>query len=101
MLFVAAMSPCIRATEYFASPAGQAAGTGTQSSPWDLATALNARSAIKPGDTLWLRGGTYKGTYISTLAGSTTAPVIVRNYQKERVIIDGSLAGQKTKNVTV
>lgn len=46
-------------TEYFAATNGRPRGKGTRESPWDLQTALTARS-IKPGDTLWIRGGLYE-----------------------------------------
>src|SRR5258708_4043629 len=47
---------------WFASPTGTSGGDGSRQ-PWDLQTALNGASgAVHPGDTIWLRGGTYAGT---------------------------------------
>ena len=73
---------------YYASPSGSSKGNGSIQSPWDLQTALY-HDPIQPGDTLWLRGGTYNGTYTGRLTGSSTRPVIVRQYPGERAIIDG------------
>lgn len=63
------------------------------SSPWDLQTALNQPASVQPGDTIWLRGGTYAGIFNSLLQGSSTAPIYVRQYQGERATIDGGTAG--------
>jgi len=46
---------------------------------------------VKGGDTLWLKGGTYKGAFTSRLAGTSSAPVVLRQYPGERAIIDGTL----------
>ena len=44
----------------------------------------------RPGDTVWVRGGTYRGTFTSTVTGQAGAPVVIRAYPGERAIIDGS-----------
>jgi len=87
--------------EWYASPNGSRFGDGSINRPWDLATALN-RIAVRPGDILWLRGGTYgKGgstVFESKLYGNAAQPIIVRAYPGERAIIDGGLVvrGQYT-----
>src|SRR5262249_27350646 len=73
---------------YYAAPDGSSNGDGSLAQPWDLATALSD-SSIGPGDTIWLRGGTYRGTFTSRLNGSASAPIKVRQYPGERAIIDG------------
>ncbi len=82
---------------------GGTSGTGTLANPWNLATALAAPASVLPGDSIWLRGGTYTGRFLSLLAGSSVAPVRVRPYPGERARIDGgpgplqptlSIAGQ-------
>ncbi len=60
--------------------------TATFASPWQLQTALNHPSAVHPGDTIWLRGGTYDGTFASRLNGTPSQPIIVRQYPGERAI---------------
>jgi hypothetical protein len=73
---------------FYASPAGSAAGRGSIDNPWDLRTALSQSSIVKPGDTIWLRNGTSIGTFVSYLVGTQTAPITVRQYPGERAIID-------------
>lgn len=73
---------------HFVSPTGSASGSGTEESPWDLQTALNHPSGVKPGDTIWVKGGTYLGPFVSKLEGTAAAPIVVRNYNGERVILD-------------
>ncbi len=74
---------------YYVSPSGRPTGDGSLGNPWDLQTALNQPSSLRPGDTIWLRGGTYRGTFISRLTGSGSAPIILRQYPGERATLDG------------
>lgn len=63
--------------------------TGTLVSPMGLSNALNvASSPAQPGDTIWLLGGTYAGSFISTLVSPSNNPIIIRNYQGERATLD-------------
>ncbi|HEX5444052.1 MAG TPA: right-handed parallel beta-helix repeat-containing protein [Pirellulales bacterium] len=101
-------------TTWYASPTGLASNPGTLASPWDIASALKNTTQIQPGDTLLLRGGTYacadrsvssKGFGIN-LQGSVSAPIVVKPYNNEHVIIDGGLhtyAGQgfDPKNIVI
>lgn len=83
--------------EWYAAPEGSAAGSGAKDSPWELATALAGGPGgdkVKPGDTLWLRGGRYAGAFTSTLEGRQDAPVIVRAAGGERVLIDRAGVGE-------
>ncbi len=75
-------------------PYGTSAGTGTTDDPWDLATALAGGhgNRIQPGDTVWIRGGTYVGSFQTSLNGTAGAPILFRQYPGERATIDGSLA---------
>lgn len=78
-------------SRFFASADGSASGDGSVNQPWDLATALAQPSLVKPGDTIWLRGGTYKGNFVSTLTGTSGAPIVLRQAIGERATIDGRL----------
>lgn len=70
---------------------GAATNDGSYNAPWTLATALSgAGGRVRPGDTVWVRGGTYRGTFTSTVAGQAGAPVVIRAYPGERAIIDGN-----------
>lgn len=68
---------------------GTSGGDGSLENPWDLDTALAQPDSVQPGDTIWVHEGTYGGVFTSTLTGTASAPIILRNYNNERVIIDG------------
>ncbi len=76
-------------TAWYVSPTGSPSGSGTLASPWDLQTALNQPSVVQPGSTIWLLGGVYYGNYNSALNGTAANPITVRNYQGQRVSLDG------------
>jgi hypothetical protein len=64
-------------------------GTGRIDTPWDLVTALQgAAGAIQPGDTVWLRGGTYTGKFVVSVSGTPGGRVTFRAYPGERVTLD-------------
>lgn len=74
---------------HYAAPAGSACAAGDAESPWDLTTALSgAGGRVTPGDTVWLRAGTYRGAWTSTLAGTPAAPIVVRPEPGARAILD-------------
>jgi hypothetical protein len=78
---------------WFVTTSGSPGGDGSAARPWDLATALLRPSAVKPGDTIWVRGGRYGGgqynsLMYSTLVGTAASPIVVRAYPGERVTID-------------
>ena len=91
--------------ELYVSNIGTTSGNGSKNNPWDLQTALCggrryvrsgsnlycdllSESKVKPGDILWLRGGTYKGQFFSVLNGTENKPIIVRGYPGEWAKID-------------
>jgi hypothetical protein len=76
---------------FIVAPGGTAHGDGSPERPWDLATALAHPAAVKPGDTIWLREGTYKGLFRSTLSGTREAPITVRAFGRERATVDGAI----------
>jgi hypothetical protein len=82
---------------FYTSPEGTAMGRGCVSRPWDLATALaGGDGLVRPGDTIWLRGGTYRGGFTSRLEGAPGLPVVVRQYPGDRAVIDGAGASRST-----
>lgn len=64
-------------------------GTGTLLDPYDIGTAFSGRCNVRPGDTVYLRGGTYAGTVTCAMQGLPGKPIIVKPYPGERPIIDG------------
>ncbi len=93
-------SPVPAGTDWYASPSGTSAGSGTISQPWDFQTALSKTSVIKAGHTLWLRGGVYTGNFSSALMGAQGSQIEIRPYQNERVIIQGHIVHQDGGYVT-
>jgi hypothetical protein len=83
-------------TSWYASPSGSSGNSGAIGSPLDIATALSGDNGrIKPGDTVWLRGGTYGSggstNFFSTMSGTASSPIYVRQYAGERATVNGSL----------
>lgn len=84
----------------YVSVNGTPQGNGSRKNPWDLQTALNQPPQIKPGDTIYIDPGIYRGTFISNLTGTVDKPIIFKNNSGGRVIIDGNRAKEKNQNVT-
>src|SRR5205814_3138574 len=49
----------------------------------------------------WLRGGTYVGTFSSRLAGTPSAPIIVRQYPGERATVTSPIGNGGTPAIAV
>lgn len=90
-----------RAADVFVAPDGVREGNGSKGRPVDLDTALEGGDRVKPGDTVWLRGGTYSGAFKSRLKGTEAAPITVRAMPGERVTIDCSPSGARNPMFTV
>lgn len=84
-------SPKAPGRSYYIAPTGKAQALGSATDPWDMVTALSHPEALRGNDTLWLRGGTYQGSFISSIAGEENARIVVRQAPGEDAIIDGSL----------
>ncbi len=86
---------CFKGGEWFVSTTGSPTGDGSIDDPWDIATGLNSFNTIQPGDTLWLRGGTYgtgAGTiYQTKLIGTEESPIVIKSYPNEWAVIDGGI----------
>jgi hypothetical protein len=75
---------------WYVTPTGTSGGDGSSARPWNLQTALNGGGGrVQPGDTIWLRGGTYSGTFSSNLNGNASNWIVVRQYPGERATLDG------------
>jgi hypothetical protein len=77
-----------QSAEFHVTTTGSSRGTGTREQPWDLATALSATEAVRPGDTVWIHAGIYRGGFVSRLSGLPGKPVVVRGERGARVTID-------------
>ncbi|MBI4729838.1 MAG: VCBS repeat-containing protein [Acidobacteria bacterium] len=78
-------------TDYYVSPSGSDGDPGTAEAPWGSVGQSLRR--LSPGDTLWVRGGTYRERITTNgfRAGSPSAPVRVIAYPGERPLIKGVL----------
>ena len=86
----------------YVAPDGTRSNPGTAEAPWNLAFAVSgAGDRINPGDTIWVKGGTYPGEYIITVAGTKSKPVIFRAMPGERATIDGNVAVLYDGNVWI
>ena len=85
---VAAIAAPACGRDFVVSPQGAPGGDGSKARPWDLQTALHHPEAVKPGDTIWLLGGVYRGAFKSRLKGTPDAPITVRLAPGERATIE-------------
>jgi len=101
--WLAATASTHHAAEWHVAPGGRADAKGSKDAPWDLESTLAGRQNVKPGDTVWIRGATYKHPnrklgspgYSVRLAGEKGRPVHVRGMPGRRVTIDGGLRVEK------
>jgi hypothetical protein len=84
---------------WYAAPDGDRGAPGTLDEPWNLATALSSTSPALPGDTIWLRGGIYEGSFTSELVGAPDHPIVVRQYDGERATLDGATSSKPTLTI--
>lgn len=84
--------------DFYVSPTATSSGDGSIGNPWQLQTALNGPSVVQPGNTIYLRGGTYAGQFISAINGTLAAPINFKVYpasatpgdaRTEHVVFDG------------
>jgi hypothetical protein len=85
--------------QFYVAPNGSDSNSGTVGSPLSLSKALSSSSPAVAGDTIWVRGGTYSGAYVSYLNGSASAPIIVRNYPGERAILDANNSAAQSSGI--
>lgn len=78
----------VEGRDLYVAPDGAGTNPGTKELPLALGVALSDVSPARPGDTLWLRGGTYHGAFVSALRGHRGAPIRVRGFPGETAVID-------------
>lgn len=75
---------------YFVDAAkGDDANDGSEKKPWRTVT--HAAGQLKPGDTLYLRAGTFYERPYLRRSGTPEAPITLAAYPGETVVIDGGL----------
>lgn len=75
----------------FVAPEGNDAATGQADEPY--ATVARGLSAVRPGETLYIHGGTYREniTNVDLTPGTPEQPILVRPFPREQVLIEGLL----------
>ena len=91
-------------SEWFVSPGGKSSGQGTIDSPFDLKTAVTGTKngkEIAAGDVVWLRGGTYRGSFDVRIGGKNGIPLHFRQFPGERAFIDKAQLGRKKGTLNI
>jgi pectate disaccharide-lyase len=78
------------AADIYVAPGGSDGADGTEAEPY--ATLGKAVSVVRPGQTIALRGGTYRptGSVTITTSGTAAKRITLSNFEGERPIIDAS-----------
>jgi hypothetical protein len=83
-------APLAAGPKFFVDAAcGTDANAGSQAAPWK--SLAYATRQLNPGDTLYLRGGTYYEKLALTRSGTTNAPITIASFPGELAVIDGGL----------
>lgn len=77
---------------HYMAPYGNDSASGTGSHPWR--TIYASLRKLHPGDTLYVRGGTYyfSGVHYTALAGTATSRILISNYPGETPTFVGTSA---------
>lgn len=73
---------------YYVSPNGNDANPGTIDLPWQ--TVNRSVTGRLPGDTVYLRGGSYHEQVSVSSSGTATQPIVIAGYPGEVAAIDGN-----------
>lgn len=68
---------------------GEDGNNGSEKRPWK--TINHALRQLSPGDTLYLRKGSYFENVYCAVAGTPEKPITIRSYPGEQAVIDGGL----------
>lgn len=80
---------CVGRASFVDVTRGDDKNVGSEARPWK--TLRHALRQLRPGETLYLRGGTYYERPVLSRSGTADAPITIRSYPGESVIIDGGL----------
>lgn len=81
--------------QFYVSPNGSGKGDGSLRAPWDLRTAFSHPPAVKPGDVINLRAGTYRAAdeahFACKLKGTEGKYILVQPYPGESALIESGV----------
>jgi hypothetical protein len=80
-------TPTSEFNTFYVAPDGDKENDGSKEAPWPLQYVLNHPDRLKPGDTVWIRGGEYHGSFVSHVKGEEGKPIILRAYPGERATL--------------
>jgi Right handed beta helix region/Protein of unknown function (DUF1565) len=84
--------PPSRGTTFYVAQNGSDSAPGTRAQPWR--TVQKALRALRPGQRALVRRGTYAQDHVVERAGTSTAPITIAAYPRERVVLRaGSSSG--------
>lgn len=85
-----AKAPLRQGPAYFVDAGkGDDRNDGSEAKPWK--SIQHGQKRLRPGETLYLRGGTYYEKVRVTASGTAAAPVVIASYPGETAVIDGGL----------
>ncbi|MCK5171832.1 MAG: right-handed parallel beta-helix repeat-containing protein, partial [Planctomycetes bacterium] len=90
LLILVLLTPCIFGGDVYVATNGSDTYNGSINFPY--ATIQKAVSELDPGETCYIRGGSYHETVdLSGLNGTESSPITFTNYQDEAVTMDGTI----------
>jgi hypothetical protein len=84
---------------YYVAPSGSDQNPGSLDQPWK--TIQKAMNTVRPGDTALVRSGTYTENLLMSRAGTASAPITVRAYPGERVVLHAASTSGNTYPVQI
>jgi hypothetical protein len=78
----------LKSAYYVSSASGDDANPGTFELPFK--TIQKAAGIMQPGDTCYIREGTYRESVVPSAPGSAGSPMVFTNYNNEKVIVTGT-----------
>ena len=79
--------PVDGASRFVDAARGHDADPGTEQAPWG--TLGHALRQLQPGETLYLRGGTYHESVFLSRSGTEAAPITIASFPGELAVLDG------------
>lgn len=77
-------------TSFYVAPNGSNSNPGTLAQPWETIEYAANNGQVKPGDTVYIRAGTYNEYIQQGISGAPGNPITYKNYPGETPVITGS-----------